>query len=222
MAQCDPSRRAHRRAPESLRLEFAAQVELGLAPDIDLLGRLWDCIDPLPQSVCEDLGLELGSTYANAARKLCDAVGFRHPAEQCADTAMNEILVVEDDDDLRDILCQVLADEGFVTQAARNGNEALSLLAEAAAPGLILLDLMMPVMNGWVFRSRQEADPRLATIPVIVMSATELLDDAAIVGADHLRKPVRLEQLVDRVRAHLPPDGAVAGALDVGGSSPTG
>jgi CheY-like chemotaxis protein len=119
---------------------------------------------------------------------------------------MSYILVVEDDDDLRDTICEVLAGEGIVVQAARNGVEALSLLEKDDVPDLILLDLMMPVMNGWEFRSRQVADPRLAKIPVIVMSATERLADAAIADAAQLRKPMCLEQLVERVRANVIPE----------------
>ena len=119
---------------------------------------------------------------------------------------MGIVLVVEDDDDLRKAICQVLNDEGIATTSAANGAEALALLEHGERPSLILLDLMMPVMNGWAFRAKQEGDPRFASIPVIVMTAAARLDDAAIVGVDLVRKPVRLEDLIERVRAVLGPN----------------
>ena len=119
---------------------------------------------------------------------------------------MGIVLVVEDDDDLRNAICQVLDDEGIATATAANGAEALALLEHGERPSLILLDLMMPVMNGWAFRAKQEADLRFSSIPVIVMTAAARLDDAAIVGTDLVRKPIRLEDLVERVRAVLGPN----------------
>src|SRR5947207_1383377 len=116
---------------------------------------------------------------------------------------MKTVLVVEDDDDLREVICRVLIDEGYTTRAANNGESALKMLEAEPLPGVILLDLMMPTMNGWAFRTRQEADPRLATIPVVVMTAAAQLDDAAIGGTDFVRKPVRIEELLERVRKHI-------------------
>src|SRR5438445_2937812 len=116
---------------------------------------------------------------------------------------MKSVLVVEDDDDLREVICRVLLDEGYETRAARNGQHALDMLEDEPLPGVILLDLMMPTMNGWAFRARQEANPRLAPIPVVVMTAAAQLDDAAIGGTDFVRKPVRIEDLLDRVRKYL-------------------
>jgi CheY-like chemotaxis protein len=139
---------------------------------------------------------------------------------------MKSVLVVEDDDDLREVLCRVLSDEGYETRSAINGQDALALLREDPLPGLILLDLMMPIMNGWQFRAVQEADARLAAVPVVVMTAAARLDDAAIAGTDFVRKPVRIEDLLERVRRHIGhefdgvpptvPDGAVVAPLDLG------
>jgi CheY-like chemotaxis protein len=81
------------------------------------------------------------------------------------------ILVVEDDIDLRATLCDALDLEGYVTICAENGEAALRHLASGARPCVILLDLMMPVMDGWTFRQEMLKDPSLASIPVIVMSA---------------------------------------------------
>src|SRR5690349_1561300 len=77
------------------------------------------------------------------------------------------ILIVEDDADLRDMMAQLLLLEGFDAYAVANGREALDYLHHADAPNLILLDLMMPVMDGWEFRREQQRDPQLAGVPVI-------------------------------------------------------
>jgi CheY-like chemotaxis protein len=113
-----------------------------------------------------------------------------------------KLLVVEDDDDLRDIIRQVLSDANFEVETATHGGEALELLTRGCEPNLILLDLMMPVMNGWAFRERQLANPRLAAIPVLIMTAANNLDDAAIDGVGLIRKPVNLQDLLNMVRAH--------------------
>ncbi len=81
------------------------------------------------------------------------------------------ILIVEDDADFRMTLQEVLEQEGYPVAAAQHGKEALDYLSHSPAPGLILLDLMMPVMDGWQFREEQARDPRLASIPVLVMTA---------------------------------------------------
>src|SRR5216684_2351169 len=89
------------------------------------------------------------------------------PPSQCP------VLIVEDDDDLRDMMAQLLTIEGFRAVAVANGREALEHLQSAEKPDVILLDLMMPVMDGWEFRRRQKADPDLAQVPVIVLSAMD-------------------------------------------------
>jgi CheY-like chemotaxis protein len=111
------------------------------------------------------------------------------------------VLIVEDDADLRDMMAQMLTIEGFDTSAVANGREALDYLQREARPHVILLDLMMPVMDGWEFRRRQKADPALAPVPVIVLSA---LDPArAAVDATHfLKKPLDFDHLIELVRTH--------------------
>jgi len=113
---------------------------------------------------------------------------------------MGRVLVVEDDESLRQVVADVLLAEGFSASQANDGRSALSLLrSEELRPDVILLDLMMPVMNGWQFREAQLADPSLASIPVVVMSALETTD----IQADaRLTKPVELEALVSTV-SHL-------------------
>src|SRR5437762_11749160 len=81
------------------------------------------------------------------------------------------VLAVEDDFDLRDALVPILEYEGHRVVSAANGQEALERLQTMPPPSLILLDLMMPVMDGEEFRARQLRDPTLASIPVVVVSA---------------------------------------------------
>jgi CheY-like chemotaxis protein len=111
------------------------------------------------------------------------------------------ILVVEDDADVRDTLVLVLESEGFVVRAARDGREALDILHGGFRPRLILLDLMMPVMNGWEFRAETKRDPALSSIPVVFVSALEPAPDraAALDAAGFLHKPFDLEALLQTV-----------------------
>jgi CheY-like chemotaxis protein len=114
----------------------------------------------------------------------------------------DHILVVEDDHDIRHALVELLDDEGYQTRTARNGAEALSHLDRAAPPRMILLDLMMPVMDGWTFRARQLENPEWSQIPVVVMSATCDVQTASDLNADaFLTKPVPAERVLGIVAA---------------------
>jgi CheY-like chemotaxis protein len=104
------------------------------------------------------------------------------------------ILIVDDDADVRETLCEVLQDEGYSVATARNGLEALDALRQAEHVCLVLLDLMMPVMSGHEFLQRQNAEPKLAGIPVVVMSA--VWDDDGGTIAAFLRKPIPLQALL--------------------------
>src|SRR5258708_307681 len=81
------------------------------------------------------------------------------------------ILIVEDDISICTVITEILQDEGYLVASVENGAEALAYLQQHIHPQLILLDLNMPVMTGWDFRAQQQCDPRLAEIPVIIMSA---------------------------------------------------
>jgi CheY-like chemotaxis protein len=112
------------------------------------------------------------------------------------------ILVVEDEDPIRAIFTEILEDEGYRVANVRNGMEALAYLRQQAElPRLILLDLGMPVMTGWAFRAEQQRDPKLAHIPVIIMSATLYLDRTAALlkAADCLTKPIEIDLLLGMV-----------------------
>ena len=115
--------------------------------------------------------------------------------------AVKRVLVVEDDDEIRRSLAEILGDVGFEVETAENGQVALELLARMEPPPeVILLDLMMPVMDGWQLRA--ELDKRggaARDIPIIVVTADgNARDKAAEVRARaYLRKPVRVEQLLE-------------------------
>jgi CheY-like chemotaxis protein len=116
----------------------------------------------------------------------------------------DHILVVEDDKDLRDTLCEALALEGYAVTGVEHGEAALRHLKSGARPCLILLDLMMPVMDGWTFRQTMLNDPALAAIPVILITAAGQ-QRADLVDADRvLHKPLFMDTVVDVVREHCP------------------
>jgi CheY-like chemotaxis protein len=124
-------------------------------------------------------------------------------------------MVVEDDFAVRETLQELLEDEGYGVTPASNGSEALLRLREPGdAPGLILLDLMMPVMDGWQFRDEMRRDPQLSGIPVVVMSADTGLEQKAreLAAAGVLPKPVGLERLLETVRRFCWPPPAPQGA----------
>jgi CheY-like chemotaxis protein len=107
------------------------------------------------------------------------------------------ILVVEDDEDAREAMVALLQMKGYHAVPAGNGREALDYLDQAPAPDLIILDLWMPVMDGWQFRSEQVRNPRLAHIPVIVVTA--LADRADVDANEIIIKPVDVDHLLTTV-----------------------
>ena len=106
------------------------------------------------------------------------------------------ILVVDDDADIRDTLSEVLRGAGMVVATAANGLEALRMLRGGLSPCLVLLDLMMPVMDGYEFLEVQRADPKLARIPTAVITAGTVVDSTRTGDAPLLRKPVGLKGLL--------------------------
>ncbi len=107
------------------------------------------------------------------------------------------ILVVEDDEDAREAMVALLQMKGYRAVPAGNGKEALDYLNRAPVPDLIILDLWMPVMDGWQFRNEQIKDPRLAEIPVIVLTA--LSDRTDINANEIIIKPVDVDRLLTTV-----------------------
>jgi CheY-like chemotaxis protein len=113
------------------------------------------------------------------------------------------VMIIEDDEGIRAALGQALVEEGYEVVTADNGHQALDLLQTGPLPSLILLDLMMPVMDGRAFLEARAADPRLADIPVIILTAdTRATQDAATLNAQAiLAKPLSLQSLLETVAA---------------------
>jgi CheY-like chemotaxis protein len=113
------------------------------------------------------------------------------------------VLVVDDDRDIRDSLIETLEDHGYQASGASNGAEALALLRTSPRPCLILLDLMMPVMDGRGFREEQLKNPAWADIPVVVISAYSNVEaQAQELATAFVRKPVSTRPLIDVVRRY--------------------
>jgi CheY-like chemotaxis protein len=107
-----------------------------------------------------------------------------------------DILLAEDDEDLREAMVDTLNDAGYSVEAVGNGRDALEWLEDTAhPPKLILLDLMMPVMDGWQFLDLRQKTPKVASVPVVVLSA-----NGSFTGGDEeiafLRKPVGVKPLL--------------------------
>lgn len=115
------------------------------------------------------------------------------------------ILIVDDDVDIRNTVAGILTDEGYRVAKAGNGQEALTYLTNPGAPrpALILLDMMMPIMDGPAFREQQVQSPELAAIPVLTFTAFGNPADVSW-AAGKLTKPLRLEALLTMVAKHLP------------------
>jgi CheY-like chemotaxis protein len=113
------------------------------------------------------------------------------------------VLVVDDDRDIRDSLRELLLDAGYAAVAAENGRAALDRLRAGCRPALILLDLMMPVMDGLAFRSEQLADPALVTIPVVLITAAGRPATEDLGAVTVLHKPLRMRQVLAAIHRHL-------------------
>jgi CheY-like chemotaxis protein len=117
------------------------------------------------------------------------------------DDAAGPILLVEDDPATREAVVELLQSEGYAVRSAANGRQALEVLARSEPPRLILLDLMMPVMDGWQFLAelRRDEDSRARRTPVVLLSGLGFIRGAAGV-ADFLRKPIDAAALLECVR----------------------
>jgi CheY-like chemotaxis protein len=144
--------------------------------------------------------------------------------DQLADTDArhdgHRVLVVDDNRSVREPLVTLLEGRGFSARGAGNGREALQILRDGFNACLILLDLTMPIMDGWTFRTVQRGEPKLAEIPIVVLTAlTDPKKAAEELGAiAGFAKPLDLEHLVRLVAEHCPrtlPQSRVAsGAAD--------
>jgi len=109
------------------------------------------------------------------------------------------VLVVDDDEAIRESLCEILVDEGHRAFGVSHGREALEFLRTSGRPCLILLDLMMPVMDGAAFRAAQLADPGLRSIPVALITAAGPQVAAGVQTEALLPKPLRIESVLSVV-----------------------
>jgi len=120
-------------------------------------------------------------------------------------TMSSKILVIDDEALVRSMMCDGLAAAGYAVSAASSGEEALQVV-QADRPECILLDIMMPDLDGYDTCAALKADPRTASIPVLLVSATtdaRVMEQAKRVGAATvLRKPVRMDEL-QRVISHV-------------------
>lgn len=114
------------------------------------------------------------------------------------------ILVVEDDEDIREAISLFLEAEGYDVVEAQDGDEALRQLRSGRRFCLVLLDLFMPVKNGWEFRAEQLRDPAIADVPVVIVSADRSAPQkAATLGAiDCMIKPIDFSRLLGTIAAH--------------------
>jgi CheY-like chemotaxis protein len=115
-----------------------------------------------------------------------------------------EILIVEDDDDLRMVVTDLLADLGYRVASAMNGRDALEYLRSHRPPSLIVLDLMMPVMDGVEFCRRRLRDPKLRSIPIFLFTARGQ-SIANISAVRVLNKPLVVSEFIDAVRSVMNP-----------------
>jgi CheY-like chemotaxis protein len=129
------------------------------------------------------------------------AANLRQIADFTVSSRSSEVvLVVDDDQDIRDALCELLEDEGYHVVSAANGREALAYLGSREPPCVILLDLMMPIMDGWEFRRRQQGDPKWANIPVVVITAAGQYGSASIDADRVLPKPLQLDHVLEALQ----------------------
>ena len=111
---------------------------------------------------------------------------------------VNCVFIVDDDPDICEVMQMILESRGYQVVTAENGADALAKLRAGVKPCIILLDIMMPTMNGIQFRSEQRRDPALAAIPVVMVSAGgDVVAKAAAVGLEALLKPVDLGVLLE-------------------------
>lgn len=118
---------------------------------------------------------------------------------------MTVVMLVDDDEGARESLTELLQETGYAVLQAENGAAAWRLLQEVDGKcDVIVLDLMMPTMNGWDFRRKQRADPRFAEIPVLLMSSGAHIASvsAELKAAGYLSKPVEIADLREKLREH--------------------
>lgn len=132
------------------------------------------------------------------------------------DPLCSNILVIEDDDAIRESIVEVLSEEGYEVHSAIHGEEGMRVLESIPGPTLVLLDMMMPIMNGWQFIDAEKKRTRFTDISVVILSAVP--EDRALLGDDDLlpvegllRKPIDVDKLLSVVGQYCLRREAVAG-----------
>jgi two-component system chemotaxis response regulator CheY len=136
-----------------------------------------------------------GTTSRKASWKMSSA----HSSDE-------SIMIVDDDRDFREALAEILRGAGYSTAVFGNGSEAFRFLQKNPPPKLILLNLMMPVMNGWAFMAEKQRVPGLREVPVLLLSGMGDLPEQAEVlkAAGYLTKPVEVGHLLDTIDGLMP------------------
>jgi CheY-like chemotaxis protein len=122
------------------------------------------------------------------------------------------ILIIEDHDDIREPLVQMLRAEGYRVYEAKHGRDGIAALKHIPGRTLVLLDMMMPGMNGWEFLDARKGSNVLAELPVVVISALSAAaalanGEQGVPAVGYLRKPIDVDALFDVVRHHCGPGG---------------
>jgi CheY-like chemotaxis protein len=199
------------RTPPDLLLEPRQGVGVACGRYLDRTVRI---VPHPPADAGADRGRMREVPEADALNPAAHQIASRHPHDRKAERLYwirvlppCPVLIVEDDADLREMMAQLLTLEGYQIEAVANGREALEYLNEAPRPDVILLDLMMPIMDGWEFRRRQQNDPALADVPVIVLTALDQAQARAndLNGVDFLKKPLDFDRLLELVRRRCHP-----------------
>ena len=118
-------------------------------------------------------------------------------------SARHKVLVIEDDVGVREMVAAVLESHGSEAVTCGDGSEALEKLRRGLRPCVILLDLMMPKMDGWQFMEHLRVDPKFASLPIVVLSAYGTAEGVRSLGAaDYLKKPFDSEAMLAAVERH--------------------
>lgn len=123
-----------------------------------------------------------------------------------ANLTSNKLLIIDDTLEMHSLLRTLLTEEGYVVHCVSNGQAALRYLRSVEElPGLIFLDLMMPIMDGYEFREAQLSDPRLANTPVVIITADGQIQSKKdkIHAVDSLKKPIDVDIMLQVIARYL-------------------